>query len=374
MSNTTPPERVDVSRLLRRREFLRWSLLATSGGLAAACAPAAAPAAKPAASSAPAANAPAAAPTAASRPLTKATIGTISGVLENAFLQLGVERGLFRDAGIDAEIVEFQDGGTILRALLANEVDVMEGGPQGVFPAIEKGSAVRLIASTRPKVAFALYTRPDIQQLTDLYGKDVGIAGPGSFLHLLMLALAQERGLDADRFNFVNVGSSPSVFRAVAAQKVAAGPAGVEFLPTAEADPQNVRVLLIFDDVIPAYTRVGLVARERDLTDRADLFTMLLTGWAKSLRYGVENKEPWVDFTARKYERTRADAEWNWDYEVRNLIVDPNLDVDERAVEYMQALNVKVGSQSRILPFDQVASRQIQQRVIEQIGRWERRG
>jgi len=364
---------------LARRAFLRGSLLAAGSALAAACAPTT----PPAAGAAPAAGGPAApaasGPTATAAPaagagqaLPKARVGIIAGVLENAFLQLGVERGLFRDAGVDVEILEFQDGGTELRALLANEIDLMDGGPQAVFPAIEKGSAVRLIGASRPKLAFALYARREIEQPSDLYGKDVGIAGPGSFLHLLMLALAQEQGLDASRFNFVNVGSSPSVFRAVVAGKIAAGPAGVEFLPSLDSGP-NVHSLLLFDDVVPSYIRVGLLARERDVAERPDLLTSLLVGWASANRYGIENKEPWIDFVMRKYERTRQDAEFNWNWESEHLVPDPNLELNERAVEYMQTLNLKVGSQTRILPFDQVATRAIQQRAIERLGRWERK-
>jgi ABC-type nitrate/sulfonate/bicarbonate transport system substrate-binding protein len=219
--------------------------------------------------------------------------GVIAGLSENIFQYLGQERGFFRDEGIDIEFIEFQAGGPMLKALLANELDIAESGFAAMPLAVVNGADLKFVGATKPGLNFALYTRPEINRVEDLIGKSVGIADPGSFLHQLMVALFDVQGIDDRDVQYVNIGSSPAVFRAVLAGKVDAGPSTIDWVPEARRS-DNTKVLLYFNEYLPKYIRTGLMVRGSDIEAKRDVLVRTMIAWARSIRYSLEHKDEWL--------------------------------------------------------------------------------
>jgi ABC-type nitrate/sulfonate/bicarbonate transport system substrate-binding protein len=280
---------------------------------------------------------------------------------------MGQERGFFRDENIDIEFVEFQAGGPMLKALIAGELDLAESGFGPLPPAVAQGAEIKLVGAAKPGLNFALYTKRDINQLEDLYGKTVGIADPGSFVHLLMIALMEARGLNPDRLNYANIGSSPAIFRAVLAGKVDAGPSTIDWVPEARRAP-DVKVLLYFHEYLPKYLRTMLMARNRDIQERPDVLVRAMAAWARSFRYSIDHRDEWVALAEAKTGRPREELEFTFDYEVEHKILAPNLGFDAEGVRFIQEMNIKAGSQREVLPFDRVATLALQEQVIAKIG------
>src|SRR5215471_21709904 len=65
---------------------------------------------------------------------------------------------------------------------------------QGVTAAI-KGIPVKLVMITQKNLVFALVVRPEVQKVTDLKGKTVGISYPGSTMHLVADTIFRHYGL-----------------------------------------------------------------------------------------------------------------------------------------------------------------------------------
>ncbi len=296
--------------------------------------------------------------------------GVIAGLTENVFQLLGEEQGFFRDEGLDVEFVEFQAGGPMVKALIAGELDVAEAGFGPVPISVAQGAAIKLIGATKPGLNFALYTREDINRLEDLYGRTVGIAAPGSFLHQLMVALMDVRGLDSTQLNYVNIGSSPAVFRAVLAGKVDAGPSTIDWVPEASRS-QDVKELLYIDEYLPHYFRTGLIARDGDIQNRADLLAGIMTAWARSIRYSIDHPDEWLALAESKTGRPRDELQFVIDWETQHKIVAPNLVIDPEATRFVQEMNIKAGSQDQVLPFERVATAALQQRVVDKLGTYQ---
>lgn len=358
--------------LVTRRAFLRLGLALGGAGLLAACAqPAPSPTVAPAKATqpgAPAQPAPTVAP--AAKALSKVKVGVIATVVEQAWNDVAIARGFYKDEGIDVEVSEFRDGGTIFRALQAGEIDLYEGGFSSLPPAQEKGAPVRIVGGSKPGLAFALYARKDIEKLEDLYGKEVGAAAPGSFLHLLMLALFQVKKLDVSKVNFVNIGASGDVFRAVAAGKVAAGPAPINFKPQADRDP-NMKTLLIFDDVVPDYPRVCFAAQTRGIAEKGEALAGALAAWVRGYRYGVEHVDEVINAAVEKFKQPREDMDFYFKWQIDHRVLALNLEVDPKGIQFMQEMNVAGKVQEKVLPFEQVVDLSLQQKVLQQIGRVE---
>jgi ABC-type nitrate/sulfonate/bicarbonate transport system substrate-binding protein len=375
-------------RQMQRREFLRWGVLMGGLGLAAACAPAAAPGptavpakpaeaskpaevAKPAEAVKPAAPAPAATAAPAAKPaMVKMKVGVIASLAEQAWIELGVQKGILRDEGVELEFSEYRDGGTQFKALMAGEIDLYEGGFGSLTPAIEKGADVRMLGGTKPGLAAALYTQRSIERLEDLYGKEVGTATPGSFLHLILVGLFQVKGLDIDKVQIVNIGVSTDVFKAVQVGKVPAGVSLVTFKPQADQDP-NIKTFLIFDEQLPDYPRTGFAAQTKTIRERGDDLVRVGAAWMKSYRYGIEHVNEVIDLAVDKLQFPRPTMEFFFPWEIDNRTIAPNLEITDRQLTYMQELNMQGKIQESVLPVEKVFEGSIRDRVLAQIGRYD---
>ncbi len=325
-------------------------------------------AAKP--TTAPAAAAKTAAPTAKPGPATNVKIGVIRGIAENLFLQVGANAGVFETYGIKPEFVEVPDSGTVTKAVIAREIQVGEITAGPLLAAISKDAPLLLVGASKAKLNIAMYVRPGITKLEDLYGKSIGTAAPGSFFHSLILSLFEAKGLDVSKVDIVNIGPSPAIFQAVANGKVDAGGATVEFLPNAMRD-KNPEVLFYFNEVFPQYVRQGIGMHTALVREERDLALRVLKAWAASTRYGLDHKSEWVEQGARLYSRPAEDLAWYFDWEYQNRVPDPDLEFNQEMVDYMQRDNIKSGSQERVLPFDRVATLELQKQVVADLGKYQ---
>jgi len=355
------------ARRVSRRDTLKLLGGAGAGLLAGGLVGCGAGGARPAAGTAPGSAgqpAPPAAPV-------KVRIGLTQGLSEDMYLYLGQDAGVYEAQGISPEFVELVDAGTITKALVAREIDVAENSPGPTLSASSKGAPLVLVGASKPKLNIALYVRPGITQLEDLYGKTIGTASPGSFLHSLVVAMFQAKGLDLSRVSFANVGPSPVVFQAVTQGKVDAGAATVDFLPMAQR-AGNPSVLLYFHDVLPKFFRQGVIVHRDYLSSQPDAVLRLLKAWANSLRYSLDHRDEWVAKTAQRYDRPVDDVAWYFDWMYANRVVAADLEFDESMVDFMQEENLKSGAQDAVLPFDRVATLDLQRQVVAELGpyRW----
>ncbi len=341
--------------MISRRNFLTYTGMAGMGAVAAACAPAA--------------TTPAPAP-AAKGGVTPATVrvATIAAVLENANWMVGVDQGYFEEFGITYEVTGLASGNLVTSAVQAGEADFADAGAGTVLAAIEKGAGLRMIGTSRPGLNFVIYAQKEITSLKDLEGKQVGAASPGSFLQLLFLALFEKHGVDADKVEFVNIGASPNVFKAVVAGTVAAGPAAVTFLPTAEREGLN--ALVNTWEELPDYVRVGFYATTGSISNKGDEIARAMAGYVKASRYVITpgSKDQWIKKAMDELGANQEQAEFAWNFQSNNPILAQNLEISATQTDYMQSLNIIAGSQTKILPFEEVADVSLQKRALELAG------
>jgi ABC-type nitrate/sulfonate/bicarbonate transport system substrate-binding protein len=190
-------------RALRRSSLLASLLTATmlvvgcgvGAGSAPAPAKSAAPAAAPASAgaAAPAAPPAAAAPAAALAPLSPpeaVKVGTSTGVTA-APLFVGIERGYFRELGLDVEAIPFNSAAEMFQPIAASQLDVasVDTGA-GIFNALARGLPLRFVAdsghaetgrsTTMWMVRKDLYDNGTIRELSDLRGKRISPIAQGS--------------------------------------------------------------------------------------------------------------------------------------------------------------------------------------------------
>lgn len=123
--------------------------------------------------------------TAAAEPLTPVVIGVVPSV-PAAATWIAVEKGYFRDAGVDAKLETIDSASTAISLLATGRMQVVEGGlAAGYWNALARGLPVILaLERGSSPVYHDLLVRPGlaghIKTVADLKGRTVALVAPGS--------------------------------------------------------------------------------------------------------------------------------------------------------------------------------------------------
>ena len=121
-------------------------------------------------------------------------------------------RGHFADQGFDVELIYTRGGNAAVQALVGGAVDYAGSSFDVALQAAANGAAIRRVASTGRLPLFALAVAPDrsaeIDAVSDLEGRTVGVSALGNADHALLLFLLDQAGADASSVQFATVGTN----------------------------------------------------------------------------------------------------------------------------------------------------------------------
>jgi ABC-type nitrate/sulfonate/bicarbonate transport system substrate-binding protein len=279
-----------------------------------------------------------------------------------ALQALITNRRYFESVALTANTQNVSDGIKLMAAIVtgASDIAILTGFSQ-VFTAIENGAAIKLIGSAMVPLSFEMYTgNPAIRTIKDLEGKTVGTGAVGALVYMAAAAMLKRYNVDISKINFVNIGSSSDVFKAVAAKKVDAGPAQHEFVRLA---PQfGVRIIGDFAKDLPQFTNQGAFASDKVIAEKRDVLVRTLAAYGKAYRYANSpaSKQDYItayrDGVGRDSDELAA-GQWEWiqQYKAYNTAIA----LTPERINYMQELNVQLGVQKAVLPIEKVADMSI---------------
>ena len=115
---------------------------------------------------------------------------------------VGVEKGFFREAGVEPELVYFQAAQPVAVAIASGDIDVGATGlTAGLFNIVAGGEKLWVVADKGrewpgyPLTALVVQKDGPIQSIRDLRGKKVGITQLGSTFHYMLGNLVEQEGL-----------------------------------------------------------------------------------------------------------------------------------------------------------------------------------
>jgi ABC-type nitrate/sulfonate/bicarbonate transport system substrate-binding protein len=277
----------------------------------------------------------------------KINVVNTSGNTNVVLATLLKQEGIFEQLGLDANILHVSDGSKLIGSLLSGEMDMCAlSGFGQVLPAIEKGAKLKILAGGALLALQGIMTKnPAIKTVKDLEGRTVGTGSIGALLHQLVVALLRKKGVDEKKVTFVNVGSSTDVFRAVAAGTVDAGPSEVwqqgRFGTRMLEDGQ-------FYADLQEYTYQASYGSERAIAAKREAVVRTLAA------------------AMGRDDRQEAEAQWRFYQDHQPFAVD--LVLSEQRVRYMQELNVSLGVQKIVLPYDRVCDMSLARDAVKLLG------
>ncbi len=306
------------------------------------------------------------------RRLTPWKHATIPPRADSMFQLMAQEKGFFREAGLDVEFLYFESGITVVQAVVSGEADTVDIAPSSTFVSISRGAKVKVVGSTGWAVPYVLYAKSDIKSLKDLGGRTIAISQPGALAEVLARAMLEKEGLDAKAIGvqWLNVGGDAARMQALIAGRVDATIDHVEFLPRAQQ--AGLIVLGSTSEMLPHYIRFATVASERALRDRSEDLVRFCTALTRGIRYSMEHRDETIDLGVRTVKRDRADVARTYDWFAQNKALEPNFFFPPEGIRFMQELNVKLGTQTRVVPSEEVATWEVQKRVVAALGPYRR--
>ena len=92
---------------------------------------------------------------------------------------VALEKGFYKRESLDAELISVRNAVTAVQALIGNQIHfIFSVGPQ--MPSIWEGSDIVLLAQMIGRPTFSMVVTPDIQKVSDLKGKKIGVSFGGS--------------------------------------------------------------------------------------------------------------------------------------------------------------------------------------------------
>ena len=295
-------------------------------------------------------------------------MGVVRYKADSAFELAGYEKGFYKEQGLDFEPVEMPGDADLLRALAAGTFEIAEITPSSTMAAIEKGAGLKVVATFMPGLPHVLYGRKDINSIADLSGKPVAVSGFGALPHVVAQGILENHKVDLKKIEWVQMGGDPDRVRALVVGQAAATVASIEHKLIVE--PAGGKILAVASQELPNWTRFTLITTEKVIKERPGDLVKALIAQAKGIRYAMnpKNKDEMVRLMAKYGKRDVKQVEWIYDWFLANKQFNPNGDVNAASLNWMQELNVKLGSQKAMLPIEKLATWEFQKKMLAEIG------
>ena len=287
-------------------------------------------------------------------------IANAAGALNLTMAELMRQQRFLESFDLAPEMMTVADGTKILGGVVSGSVDVsMASGFGQVFPAVEHGAPIKILAGGALLPALALFSsKPDVKTLQDLAGKTIGTGSVGALVYQLTAALLQKYGVDTTKIRFVNVGSSADIFRAVAAGTVDGGMADVTLIDVAAEHHVHLLQHGNLSSELPEFTYQGAWTSDRKIKTERETLVRTLAAYARLYRFVQDPGSRDAFLRARRSvfpnspEREHV-AQWSYIQTYRPFAVD--LVLSPERLRYVQELNLRFGTQKELLPFERVA-------------------
>lgn len=157
----------------------------------------------------------------------KVTFGTPGFLSDNSLaIKVAIDKGFYKEAGVEAEIVNFKGGAPAIQALVGNGIQYAIAAPEHVVRLRNRGVPGVVAIALQNSQSYALLV-PDaspVKTFADLKGQRVGITSSGSLTESLITLRAKANNLSIGKdVEIIGAGVGAAQKAALDTQRIAAG-------------------------------------------------------------------------------------------------------------------------------------------------------
>jgi ABC-type nitrate/sulfonate/bicarbonate transport system substrate-binding protein len=220
-------------------------------------------------------------------------------------LRLGIEKGFFRDAGIDLELRVVLGGPEIAAELDSGRLLVGELGTPPGLTAMANGARFKIVGSgVRRGAVLYFVAGKRFSTFAELKRARLGVLSKGSCSDWYMRELLRHRGLDPETdVTIVGLGQRyPQVLTLLSEGDLDGAIIAEPHVSMGEAAGYfNVWLGVNSCDFAPRMQWTIMVANDDLLLHEPDLVSRVVSGCRRSYRYAAKQRAEWIDFGARYF-------------------------------------------------------------------------
>ncbi len=261
-------------------------------------------------------------------------------------LRLGIERGFFRDEGIDLDLRVVFGGPEIAAELDAGRLLIGELGTPPGLTAMANGGRFKIVGSgVRRGAVLYFVARKQFSTFADLKRARLAVLSQGSCSDWYMRELLRHEGLDPDAdVTIIGLGQRyPQVLTMLAEDDLDGAMISEPHVSMGkEAGYFNVWLGVNRCHFAPRMQWTIMVANNDLLLHEPELIRGFLSGCRRSYRYAAEYREEWGDFGAQYFRIPRSTMMQAIARELPDLHFDCEVDIEGLAAA--MALQQRLGS------------------------------
>ena len=275
--------------------------------------------------------------------------GILEAKSDSGFIAMVDKGGFAAKHGLKVEILQIKAGATLIKALIAGEIDSVDMGAAESIVAGVRGTGVKIVGCTWPGVPQVVLAKAEIKTLADLKGKNVAISSPGSLPDLLFRGM-----LDAANIPFADVklatqGADHDRYKSLVAGITDAAVVSNEFEAVM---PPNIHVLAKGSTAVPKFLRLCIATNSKVLAGRRADLVQFVAAEMDAYKYAAAHRDETIKL-AHEMTHAKPDdkrAEFITDQALANKQIDPALAIPVDRIDWMQQLFVKAGVIPKTVP------------------------
>ena len=287
---------------------------------------------------------------------------------DSGYLLMGQEKNLFAKHGVKVQVVQFKSAQQAFPALLAGQVDIVQGNPSEALLATQKGGKLKFVGSTMPGQNYALYAKPGVGSLSDVAGTTLGVSTPTGLPAVVAKAMLLQSGVDPAKVKLVNAGGSPDRYKAVVSGRIQVASDPLDY--AAQAQKDGIKVLARAKDVVPDFPRYALIARTDVLEKKGAEVTNLIAGLVEGIRYADAHEDEAAALAAKTLKVPTSDPQISATYKEFHDggYLAMNGEIPVKQIKYLADLQVRLGITKSPVQVDPMVDDSYRKKAIDQLG------
>lgn len=211
------------------------------------------------------------------------TVGLAVPTSDYAPLYLGVDKGLFKQAGVNVKLVTFKGGSDLVKGVASGTVDIGVTALPGVLSAVQQGQPLKAFYGGFDMTEFSWYGVKGVDSVEAGKDKAWGVSKIGSSTDFLTRYLLEQKGLNADSdVKIVQGGGSAARLAAMKAGQIQAN---IFAMPeAAEAADAGYNLLAKQSDLMDGYPFHVEFARADFIQKNSQAVEGFLRGLVKGIK------------------------------------------------------------------------------------------
>ncbi len=260
---------------------------------------------------------------------------------------VGLEKGYFRAQGVTVEFQPFRGGPDLVKAVLANQIQIGVTGSTDVPVFRAEGVPVRYVATTVDGNHFTFNVAPGVGKVADLKGKSIGVTRVGATTWVFAVMLAKQQGWDPERdVKIVGLGGLDAQLAALARDEIHAyvwGDGGAVM----ELQGKS-KILMRLDTVTPKWISQSAYCTDEYIKGNKDAIARGLKGFfqgSKLLRESPKEAAPIAAKTLGWSEEAILRA-----HQISGPLLSKDGAINVEAIDVMQTTLIEYKAQKQRVP------------------------